>query len=228
MRISLCLIVKNELEGCILELPNLPIHDFSEFYVIDGGSSDGTYEFFKNKNIDIYKQAKIGLNSAYILANAVSKCDFVVVYFPKGTLPVGDLLKFKNYFLNGYDLVIASRLIQGSFNEEDVSWWRPRKWLLYLLSLFVYFLWNKSGNRIFDVLHGFKGWKRKSFLQMNITESGLSIDLEMVVRSYKLGLKQVEFPTLERKRFYGKTNFPIFATGYKLFKYLIYEIFRKN
>jgi hypothetical protein len=42
MRLSLCLVVWNELEGCKLDVPRLPRDAFDEVFAVDGGSTDGT------------------------------------------------------------------------------------------------------------------------------------------------------------------------------------------
>ena len=91
MKISLCLMVWNEISGCEIDVPNLPLEIFDEVYAIDGGSTDGTVEYLQSKNIIVHKQPKIGLNAAYIHANGVSNCDAVVVFFPKATTPTEDL-----------------------------------------------------------------------------------------------------------------------------------------
>ena len=227
MKISLCLMVWNEISGCEIDVPNLPLEIFDEVYAIDGGSTDGTVEYLQSKNIIVHKQPKIGLNAAYIHANGVSNCDAVVVFFPKATTPTEDLREFRSYFQQSYDLVIASRQISGSVNEEDVHWFRPRKWAVKGLALFAALLWRKEGNRVLDVLHGYKGWKREAFADMCILDNGLSIDIEMVVRSYKLRMKRIEFPSKEFPREYGGTHFKIWPTGKKLLAYLWFE-WRRN
>ncbi len=67
-----------------------------------------------------------------------------------------------------------------------------------------------------DVLHGFKGWSRRAFAQMKVLDHGLSIDIEMVVRAYKLRIARAEFPTSEIGRAYGTTHFKIWPTGKRL------------
>ena len=69
MRLSLCLMVWNELEGCKKDIPNLPINEFDEVFAIDGGSTDGTEEYLVSKGIVVYRQRKAGLNAAYVQAN---------------------------------------------------------------------------------------------------------------------------------------------------------------
>lgn len=176
----------------------------------------------------MHQQNKRGLNAAYVQANEVAKGDAVVVFFTKGTLPTEDVLKFRPLFESGNDLVIASRQLPGSVNEEDVHLLRPRKWAVMGLAYLVALIWRREGNLAQDVLHGFKGWKRDAFFKMKVLDFGLSIDVEMVVRSYKLKLKRIEFPTKELPRGYGETHFKIWPTGKKLLAYLWFELRRKD
>ncbi|BEI34791.1 hypothetical protein PHIN6_03090 [Polynucleobacter sp. HIN6] len=228
MKTTLCLIVWNELEGCKNDVPNLPLHNFFEVIAVDGGSTDGTAEYLESQGIKVYKQPKPGLNAAYVHANQMASGDSIVVFFAKGTLPTEDLLKFGPLFDAGYDLVIASRMLPGSVNEEDAYLLRPRKWAVIMLAYMVELIWRREGNIIRDVLHGFKGWRRESFDRMKILDKGLSIDLEMVVRSYKLKFKRIEFPTKELPRGYGETHFKIWPTGKKLLAYLWFELRRQD
>jgi len=228
MKITLCLIVWNELQGCQADVPQLPIQEFDEVFAVDGGSTDGTVEYLERAGIPIYRQPKRGLNAAYVHANHIATGDAVVVFFPKGTLPCEDILKFRRLFEQGYDLVVASRQIKGSVNEEDSHFFRPRKWAVWGFGALAAIMWCRDGVWIRDVLHGFKGWRRSAFEKMNILDHGLSIDIEMVVRAYKLRLSRTEFPTKEFSRGYGDTHFKIWPTGKKLFSYFWFELFRVN
>jgi glycosyltransferase involved in cell wall biosynthesis len=220
--------VWNELEGCKIDVPKLPRDAFDEILAVDGGSSDGTVEYLRSSGITVHRQPKKGLNAAYVHANDVATGDAVVVFFPKGTNPVEDLRRFRPLLEQGHDLVIASRQIRGAVNEEDGSWWRPRKWAVRGLALLVAILWRREGYWVRDVLHGFKGFTRSSFAKMHILDRGLSIDVEMVIRAYKLRLRRCEFPTSEKPRVHGETHFKIWPTGKKLLAYLWFELRRPN
>lgn len=77
-------------------------------------------------------------------------------------------------------------------------------------------------------MHGVKGWKKTAFEKMKILNYGLTIDLEMVLQSYKLKLNRIEFPIEEKEIKGRKTNFPFWSTGIKLLNFLILEIFNLN
>jgi glycosyltransferase involved in cell wall biosynthesis len=226
MKISLSLLVWNELEGCKLDVPHLPRDAFDEVYAIDGGSTDGTVEYLESQGIPVYRQPKKGLNAAYIHAVEKSTCDAVVVFFPKGTIPTSDLLKFRPLLEDGYDLVVAGRNMAGARNEEDDRLIKPRKWGVLALAGLAAVLWKREGNFVRDVLHGFKGFSVAGFKKMDPSDHGLSIDIEMVVRSYRHRLARTEFPTTESPRSYGDTHFKLLPTGIALAKYLLREFKR--
>jgi glycosyltransferase involved in cell wall biosynthesis len=226
MTVSLCLLVWNELEGCKIDVPQLPRDCFEEIYAIDGGSTDGTNEYLTTMGIPVYRQTKRGLNAAYHSAYERSRCDAIVVFFPKGTTPPDDVLQFRPLFESGCALVVASRNIRGARNEEDARWIKPRKWSVITLGFLAAAIWRREGYWIRDVLHGFKGFTREGFAKMNPSDQGLSIDLELAVRSYRLRLKRAEFPTREVPRGHGQTRFKAMPTGIKLLGFLWTELRR--
>jgi glycosyltransferase involved in cell wall biosynthesis len=228
MKISLCLLVWNEIEGCRIDVPQLPRDAFDEVYAVDAGSIDGTVSYLEHEGIPVYTQPRKGLNAAYIHAAERSTCDAVVIFFPKGTNETADLLKFRPLFKAGYELIIPSRTIRGGRSEEDGRWLKPRKWAVLTLALLAALIWKHEGYRVRDVLHGFKGFTLSAFRKIAPLDSGMSIDIEMVVRSYRLGLKRIEFPTKEKPRAYGQTHFPFFSSGVKLSSYLWHELNRKD
>ncbi len=226
MKISLCLMVWNELEGCKIDIPQLPREAFEEVYAIDGGSTDGTTEYLESQGIPVYRQPKKGLNAAYIHAVDTSTCEAVVVFFPKGTIPTSSLLNFRPQLEAGCDLVIASRNIKGARNEEDNGLIKPRKWAVLGLASLAALVWQRQGYFIRDVLHGYKGFTVSAFKKIALVDHGLSVDIEMVVRAYRLRLKRAEFPITETPRQFGETHFKVLPTGIKLLKYLWWEFKR--
>jgi len=228
VKLGLCLLTLNELEGCKSCLDQLPIDQFEEVFAVDGNSTDGTVEFLTSMGIKVYSQDIKGYNGAYITAFRKCNSDAVVFYHPKGTVDPQEVLKFRPYFDQGYELVVASRIIEGAHNEEDDQWLKPRKWFVMGLGLMASVLWRKEGALVWDVLHGFRAMTQKAFLAMDPIETGLSMDLEMVARSYKKKFKCIEFPVAELPRPSGETHFKAFPTGKRLLKYMAFEFFRKG
>ena len=222
--VSLCFIAWNEEQGCEIDLPLIDRTLFDEVFAIDGGSTDNTVSVFKRFDIPVHKQRTRGLNAAYWEAVETAASDHVIVFFPKGTLSPAILSTFKEQLLNGRELVIASRMAQGGHNEEDRHWFKPRKWGICCLALFSALVWRREGPVIWDVLHGVKGFSRRAFLSMNPSRAGVSIDLEMVVRSYRLRIPRMEFPVIEESRPFGATKFKILPTGIKLARFLLSEL----
>ena len=228
MKISLCLMVWNEVDGCRGDVPKLPRDAFEEIYAVDGGSTDGTVEFLESHGIKVYRQPKKGLNAAYIHAAEMSTCDAVVVFFPKGTIDPRTLRNFRPHFESGHGLVVASRNCHGGRNEEDEKMWRPRKMGVMTLSMGAGLLWRREGHRVRDVLHGYKGFTLEAFRKINPRDHGLSIDIAMVIRSYRKKIRRFEFPVQEVARSYGETKFKILPTGVRLARYLLSELKRRD
>lgn len=223
---SLALVVWNELPGCEFDIPRLPTASFQEVYAIDGGSTDGTVEYLERRGIPVHRQRRKSLNAAYASAVEHSRCEAVVVFFPKGTIAPGIVDLLAQSLDEDFDLVIASRNIAGARNEEDSKLLKPRKWGVLTLSLISSVLWRREGPRVHDVLHGVKGFTVDAYRQMKLSDTGVTIDLEMVVRSYRLRIPRVELPVSEQPRDFGATRFKIWATGKRLAFFVWSECFR--
>jgi glycosyltransferase involved in cell wall biosynthesis len=227
MKTTLCLLVYDEFSGCQNDVPRLPRDAFDDVYAVDGGSTDGTVEYLQKQGIPVHRQANRSLNAAYAHAVELCKTEGLVVFFPKGTLDPSCCLTMSEKLKQGYSLVVAGRNLPGGRNEEDHKFIKPRKWGVRTLSFVVSVLWRREGWRIHDVLHGVKGFTVDAYRRMRIEDVGVTVDLEMTVRAYRLRLSRAEFPVVEHQRKYGRSSFPIWRTGKKLSWFLIRELFRK-
>ena len=226
VRISLCLLVWNEIEGCRQDVPLLPRDAFEEIFAIDGGSKDGTIEYLTAQGIAVHQQDTRGYNGAYLSAFKRCTGDVLVLFHPKGSIDPEILHRFRPLFEQGFDQVVASRIVAGSVNEEDGKLFRPRKWFVGGLALLTAILWNRKGPMVWDVLHGCRGMRRAAFDRIEVLPQGLSADLEMVARSYRYGFRQTEFPVAEKPRPSGDTHFKAWPTGKALLRYVWRELHR--
>lgn len=224
MRVSLCLLTLNERQGCEHDVPRLPLDAFAEVYAVDGGSTDGTVEYLSDRGITVHRQPRPTLNAATAFAFELCTSDALVIYFPKATVPPESVLKFPPLFAQGYQLVVASRMLPGASAKEDGHWFRPRKLSGRALGWLAAALWWREGGRITDPLHGVRGMTCEAWRRMQVSDSGVTIDLESVVRAYRLRLPRTEFPVRESARSYGDTHFGFTSTGKQIFGFIAREM----
>jgi len=225
MRVSLCLLTLNERQGCERDVPCLPRDAFDQVYAVDGGSQDGTVEYLLSQGIPVHRQPRPTLNAATAFAFELCTSDALVIFFPKATVPPAEILKFPPLFARGYQLVVASRMLPGASAKEDGRWFRPRKLSGRALGWLAAALWWREGNRITDPLHGVRGMTCDAWRRMQVSDSGVTIDLESVVRAYRLRMPRAEFPVREMPRSYGDSHFGFASTGKQMFRFIARELF---
>ena len=226
MDISLIFITRNERVGLTEILPQMDFSQFSEVYAIDGHSSDGTIELFQSYNIPVFSQREKGLGAATFEARYCCNSDAMIFFHPDGNEDFRDIPEIVRNLRLGYDLVIPSRMIRGAFHEDDVHWFRPRKWANRTFALLANVLFAaRRGSRTTDVVQGFRGITCQSFDQLRLDQKNCTIDYQMVIRALKCRLSLYEFPTIEGKRISGETSFASIPTGLAELKMLIRELF---
>lgn len=229
MKLALCLLTYNEVECVSKIIPNLDTSEFDDVFAVDGGSTDGTLDVYKKYGIRIVPQTSRGRGEAFRLAEKSTDADAIVYFSPDGNEDSKDFKKFRPLLDTGNDIVIASRMMKGSFNEEDVSWWRPRKWVNNIFNFIANLLWNCSDVYITDSINGFRAI-RKGLVGDGLKQDamGYTIEYQNTIRAFKRGLKIVEFPTYEGQRVAGGTKAHSFKTGVVFLKCLAKEILIGN
>ena len=231
MRVTLCILTLNE-KKCLEKIfPLIPPpgenNGFDSIYVIDGGSTDGTSEFFKDRNIPVISQKNKGRGQAILTAFSEIDSDAYILFSPDGNEDPKDLYVFKKYLLKEFDLVIASRIMEGAHNEEDDHLFRPRKWANIALNRLANFLFRKQDPYIFDTINGYRAITKKATELIKLTASDYTIEYQMTIRALKHKLKIKEFPTFEGPRIFGNTGAPSIRTGLRFIRRLFLEI-REN
>ena len=226
MKIALCLLTLNEKESLEIMFPQIPSpgenSGFDEIYAIDGGSTDGTLEFFKEKNITCLSQKNKGRGDAMLTAFNQINADAWIFFSPDGNEDPKDLSEFKKYFQEDYDLVIASRMMKGAKNEEDDNLFRPRKWANIFFNVLANVLFKRKGVWIYDTINGYRGVLKKAVNVMNLTARDYTIEYQMTIKAFKNRLRIKEFPTHEGLRVAGETGAPSIPTGLRFLKRLFF------
>lgn len=221
---TLCLFVRNELTGCMASVPLIDKSIFSEVFAIDASSKDGTKEYLEQQGVRVVSQKHSGYSGAYIDAFEETNGKDLIVYHPKGTVDPGCLVDISNELSQGKDLVVASRMMNGGRNADDLGIIRHRKYfgLLAGFVLWIKFSKGRVKPRILDPLHGVRGLSKELISQSSLIEGNVVSDLELIKVAYMNEMQVSEVPVVESNRIAGKTNFPTFKTGVHLAKFLFF------
>lgn len=223
--VCLCIIVRNERKSAEVIVPKIPFKSVDKTIVIDGNSTDGTQAYFKSKKIPVFTQKIPGLGGATFAAREHAKADALIFFHPDGNEDPADIARIAKLLRAGHQFVIPSRMIAGGFNEEDVQSFKPRKWFNQALAVFVNYLWNDYSRFNSEIVQGFRGISVKAFDRLLLTKTDLTIDFHMVIRALKYKIPITEFPTIEKERLFGETNFGSLSTGWKELQMLHEEVF---
>jgi glycosyltransferase involved in cell wall biosynthesis len=223
MKRTLVLLTMNEIAAVRQLWPSLPRQVADEILVVDGNSTDGTAEFFRSHGLKVISQSRPGRGAAIQIGAEHATGDALVYFSLDGNEDQKDIGKVFACLEQGADLAIASRMMRGAFNEEDVSWWRPRKWVNKAFTLLANTLWNR-GPYVTDTINGFRGITKKAFQDLHIDADDFSIEYQISIRAMKQKLKIVEFPTREGQRIGGESKVKSFPTGIAFLKRIRREL----
>lgn len=220
----LVLLTFNESEALPKIFDRLPLSAADEVLAVDGGSADGTVEFLESKGVKVLRQPRRGRGVAFRVALEASDAETICYYSPDGNEDPADIPKiFEMIEAGGQDLVVASRMMKGAWNEEDVHWWRPRKWVNQCFTLAANLLWNR-GPYVEDTINGFRAVRAGSLRRCACDADGFPIEYQMSIRMMKLGFVIGEMPTHEYPRLGGKSTAESWPTGVIFVKTLLREI----
>lgn len=228
MKITLCLLTRNELPCLQIIFPTIPLPGpdagFDRVVAIDGGSTDGTVEFFQERNVPVIGQSRRGRGDAFQQAFANEPADAWIFFSPDGNEDVKDLPRFRPLLEAGADVVIASRMMKGAVNEEDSQLIRPRKWANNAFNAAVNLLFRRKGPYISDSINGYRAITRAAAKVLQLDALDYTIEYQMTIRALKKKLNIVEFPTHEGQRVAGDTGAPSIPTGIRFVKRLFAEM----
>ena len=228
MRVVLCLLTYNErpcLERIFPLIPSpSPQSGFDEMVAIDGGSTDGTIEYYSGRHVPVIGQSRKGRGDAFLLAFERVDADAYIFFSPDGNEEITDLSKFKFLLQEGADLVIASRMMPGALNEEDDRLIKPRKWANNALNLLANTLFRKAGPFVTDSINGYRAITRDAARELRLDALDYTIEYQMTIRALKKRMTIVEFPTREGPRVAGVSGAPSFPTGLRFLKRLWAEL----
>jgi glycosyltransferase involved in cell wall biosynthesis len=229
LRVTLCILTRNERPCVEIVYPQLPApgpeSGFDDVVVIDGGSTDGTVEYFCERSVRVLGQSKKGRGQAFLMAFDQIASDAYVFFSPDGNENPADLPKFRALLEQGADIVIASRMMAGAVNEEDIHVFRPRKWANNVFNLMANVAFRRTGQYVTDSINGYRAISAEAARRLALDASNYTIEYQMTMRAFKYRLKIAEFATIEGQRVAGGTQAHSISTGILFLKTFWRELF---
>lgn len=223
MNITLVLLTLNEIEGLKRLLDKIPTDAVDEVIAIDGGSTDGSLEFMKANDITVYPQTVKGRGEAFREAFRKAQGDALILFSPDGNEDPNDIPKFRPLLESGSDIVIATRMVKGAWNEEDDQILKLRKWVNNAFTIIANIIWNR-GPWISDTINGYRAITKEAWQILALDGHGYTIEYQGSIRAFKRGLRITEFITHEARRFDGAEGSPSLPTGIAFIKIFFYEL----
>lgn len=212
---------KENIQLIIQAIFSLP-HDF-HILIIDDGSPDGTANIVKSLQLENQnrlfieeRKGKQGLGTAYIhgFKWAIQQhYDYIFEMDADFSHNPDDLLRLRAACVDGADMAIGSRYIQG---VNVVNWPMNRVLMSYFASVYVRFI---TGINIQDATAGFKCYRRKVLETIKLDKIkfvGYAFQIEMKFTAIKHGFNVVEVPIVftDRTRGTSKMSTRIFREAF--------------
>jgi len=185
------------------------IQDEFEIVIVDDNSPDGTADVAKKlnklyKNVRVFiRDEKTGVGSAYYFGYRKARGDIVIGMDADLSHNPDEIPKLLEKINDGYDLVLGSRHIKGSYYERrEIE--TKRK---YIISKYGNMLTSLILNiPIHDFTNGFRAFKKDVLGNIWLKNMGNSLLMEFIAKAYWKNYKVVEVPTtfVEREKGYSK------------------------
>jgi glycosyltransferase involved in cell wall biosynthesis len=223
IKTTLVILTRNEIEGMRALIGRIPFEACDEHFVVDFESDDGTVDFVRKRGIRIIRQEKPGRGEAFRLASREAQGKFLVFFSPDGNEDPADIPKLLDKLREGYDMVIASRFLPGSRNEEDRFLVRPRAWANLAFTFIANLLWNRGGEYVSDTINGYRAIRKSAFDELKLDAQGYAIEYQMTIRAIRKGMRIAEIPTIEGERIGGESKASSLPTGFRFLWFLLRE-----
>jgi len=196
MKVTLFVPTVNEIVGAKAIMPRIKKEWIDEIIVVDGGSTDGTCEYFEQLGARIIHQKSRGICGAYWECIEAAQGDIIIAFSPDNNsvpeLIPAVIAKMKE----GNDMTIVSRYCEGAKSEDDDFVTALGNWMFTGLVNLLF------RGHYTDVLVMFRAFRKDLVerLHLDPTERQPVLEMLLCIRCAKYDLKVADIPGDEPKR----------------------------
>jgi glycosyltransferase involved in cell wall biosynthesis len=216
--VSVVIPALNEADNLPHVLPRIPawVH---EVILVDGYSTDDTVRLARDlcPDIRIVYQEGTGKGGALRTGVAAAKGEIVVMLDADGSTDPAEIPAFVGALLAGADVVKGSRFLQGG-GTADMPWLRQfGNWGFVVLANLLF------GTQFSDITYGYRATWRRCLQALALEIDGWENESVGNIRAARVGLRVVEVPSFEYRRFAGEAKLQTFPAGWVILKGIIAE-----
>jgi glycosyltransferase involved in cell wall biosynthesis len=212
-------------------MPRIRREWVNQILVVDGGSTDGTIEYCKEKGYPFIIQRNRGIRYAYTDALPYIEGDIMITFSPDGNSIPELIPPLIEKMKEGYDMVIVSRYAKGAKSYDDDIITAFGNWMFTNLINILF------GSRYTDTLVMFRAYKKELIHTLELDKDSnyafeeallrTKIGLEplLSVRCAKRKLKITEIPGDEPRRLGGGRKLQVFRWGAAHLIQILKEVF---
>lgn len=219
MKVSVIIPTLNEAVNIGRVLSEIPKESVDEILVVDGHSTDGTYELVKKLGYSVIYQEGKGYGAAINTGVKNVAGDIIIIMDADGSANPKDIPRLLDKISEGYDVALASRYMNGGYSYDDT-------FLHYIGNKVFTLLCNKIHRvGVCDSLYAFMALKKEIFNAIQMRSKDLEYCMEILIKMHKAGFKMAEIPAVERKRTHGRSKVSALYHGLQILWVIIREIF---
>ena len=206
---ALLLPVFNELEGLQFVVPKINFGMFDDVLVVDGGSTDGSWQYARSCGLRVMTQLRKGLTLGVLDAIRTLATDYVIEFSPDGNCLPEHLPALVHLLHEGHDLVVVSRYLPPARSHDDT-------WVTAFGNrMFTALLRHLGPLRVTDALNIYRGFRRSLLDLPDFDRLCIGPVLEPLTTGLAnlLRLKYTEIPGDEPRRIGGESKMKVIYNG---------------
>ena len=219
MKVSLFIPTLNEIDGMRKVMPRIHKDWVDEIIVVDGNSTDGTFEYAQEQGYITVRQKSKGAINAYWEALEVATGDVIIPFSPDGNSIPELIPVLINKIKEGYDMVIASRYCKGAKSDDDDLASAAGNWVFTQMINLLF------GGHYTDSLVMFRAWRIDLVKLFRHDVQGAGFEPELCIQCARHKKRVAEIPGDEPKRFVGEAKINKIKGAIAIFSLILKEFF---